>query len=332
MVHRWHSRFGATAALVALALIASNRWQARGNEPSATSDDSQPPAPAPPDVFWLRYKFTPGQIATYEVSHEMRIRTHYNDADETHANKSRTKRRYKVVSADETGAADLELAIDWVRMEAAFGNGVREAEPIVFQSDDPAKQPEKFKPILATVGRPTAVIRFSASGRPLKVDAKEPALPAPQAGAASGPDTSHESYLVALPERPVAVGDVWKERFEIAARDSDRLPVRVAMQRTYKLAKVENDLATIEFRSAILTPIEAPSILAQLIQRETAGSIVFDLNRGLVVSREVDVDRTVIGPLGPKSSLRAVSKWREKLLTEVIAETAADALQATTRN
>jgi hypothetical protein len=202
----------------------------------------------------------------------------------------------------------------------------------VFQSDDPARQPAKFRSILATVGKPTAVITFTASGRPLKVDANEPAVPAPLAPAAAGSDTSHESYLVKLPEYPVGPGDTWKERFEVGARDSDKLPVRVVMQRTYKLAGVENALATIEFRSAILTPIEAPSILAQLIQRETAGTIVFDVERGVVVSREVDVDRTVIGPFGPKSSLQAVSKWRERLLTDAAGEKAADARQATTRN
>jgi hypothetical protein len=132
------------------------------------------------------------------------------------------------------------------------------------------------------------------------------------AGASSAP----ESYLVPLPENAVAVGETWKERFELDVVTQDKLPLKVAMQRTYKLASLDKQQATIDFRTTILTPIEDPALAAQLIQRETSGKIVFDIDKGLIVSRTSAVDRTVVNPFGSKSSMRASSTYREQWIPE----------------
>ncbi|HTI50697.1 MAG TPA: DUF6263 family protein, partial [Planctomycetaceae bacterium] len=177
------------------------------------------------------------------------------------------------------------------------------------------------------IGRPQARIRFSASGRPLKVSPLRPAEPAttgssPAAGqgpaATDSADASHESYLIPLPDQPIAVGDSWTERFDVVVRE-EKLPVRIAMQRKYTLAAVADGKATIEFRTVILTPVQAAALSAQLIQRETAGKFVFDIQQGLIISRDVRVDSTVREPFGLGTSMRAVSTFREKLLSPIAA-------------
>jgi hypothetical protein len=302
------------------------------------------PAEEPPaaEKHTLAYKFQPGQVMRFEVSHETEITTHVKDETETVRNSSTARRHFNVKAVDEkTGEAELELSIDWVHMLASFENPNRpKTTPVEFQSDDPDKHPEQFNYILATVGKPRATIRFSPSGIPLKVlRGAVPPSPKSSQQLASGPtappltDATPETYFVPLPEKPVAVGESWNERLDIVLQDNDKNRQKVTIQGKYTLAEVAGRQATIELRTAVLTPIQNPAIEGQLIQREISGKVVFDLDRGAVVSRELGVDKTVVGPFGSKSSMRARSKYREKLLVddEATADRRADDGAATTK-
>jgi hypothetical protein len=297
---------------------------------------------APSEKHLLAFKFRPDQVVRYEVRHETEMTTHFSGSTEIARNKSESRRAYKVTQVTPEGQGDLQLSIEWVHMTAQFDNGVSKTKPIEFQSDDPNKRPQQFQHILATIGPPQATIRFSPSGRPLKAEplvptppsntdpAKDKASPASGSVAAMAADASHENYLILLPEQPVAVGETWKDRFEIVAREPpDKIPVKITMQRSFKLTEIKEGRATIEFRTVILTPIQNPAISAQLMQRETTGKFVFDVEQGLIVSREATCDRMVVDALGPKSSTRAISKYQEKLLT-VTATAGRDAPTETT--
>ncbi|MFN0055125.1 MAG: hypothetical protein ACKV0T_23370 [Planctomycetales bacterium] len=286
---------------------------------AAASSDGDEPVPVV-DTFDLRFRFEPQQLLRYEVEHQSEFTTLYNDLTEVATNRSQMRRSYKVLGVQPNGDADLQLSIDWARMMAEFGNGQQRTKSIEFQSDDPAKHPPAFQQVLDAVGKPQATIRFSAAGRALEVKTDKPVTPGGGAEAPTAPGSipgaSHESYLIPLPEVRVAVGNTWKERFEVTARDSEKLPVRVTLQRSYKLSEVKEGLATIEFRTVILTPVQDPTVSAQLIQRETVGKLVFDLERGRIVSRHVTVEGNVLNPFGPKSSMRATSVWKERLIAE----------------
>lgn len=322
--------FRTASSTVMLAFLALAFWQpgtgrvSAGDEPEAAETPAEPASPSPEPVkYKLAFKFHPQQVVRYAVSQQFEITTQLSGETETAKNSSEWKRHYKVTGVDATtGAGDLELSIDWVHMVASFENGNSDPEPIEFQSDDPDKHPEKYKHILETVGKARAAIRFSAQGKPLKVlwgAPQQAAGPnttaqAPQPAHGTGPETTPETYFLPLPEQPVAIGEAWKERFDILARDSGKNLVRVTIQRTYKLAAVKDGLATIEFRTAILTPIQDPSIAGQLIQREVSGKLLLDIERGLVLSRESGVENSVLNPFGQKSSMYAKSVYRERLL------------------
>jgi hypothetical protein len=302
-----------------------NAAEPNATEPAAT----QPPAA---DKVHLQFKFKTGQVVRYEVVHEMEITTLFNGAKEIAKNKSNTARSYKVGPVTTEGDGDLQLTIDRVHMFALFDTGDAVTTPIEFQSDDPAKHPKEFRPILEVVGKPTATIRFDRSGRIVSVDESKINRPKSAAGvvkkAGGAPlnplhtglaDATPESYLVALPEEPVAPGNTWKERFEVVARDDQNLPIRIMMQRNYKLASVQDGKASIEFRTFTLSPNLEAAVEAQLIQRETSGKIVFDIERGLIISHDSHVERSVVQPFGPKSRMDAKSKYHEKLVTEELA-------------
>jgi hypothetical protein len=318
--------------------IASEDPAAETSVPLATDAGPASETP-PPSKYRLAFKFQPNQIVRYEVSKESETTTHVKGETETAKNSSQEKKHFRVIAVDETtGEADLELVLDWVHMLASFNNPARtKTDPIEFQSDDPQKHPPQFLDILSTVGKPRARIRFSTSGKVVKVLAGAPA-PQPTAAnqLAQGPsappanDGSPESFFVPLPEQPVAVGEFWKDLYSILLRDDDKNLHKITIQRSYRLVGANEGRALIEFRTAILTPVPNQWIAGQLIQRELSGKVVFDIDRGLIVSRESGVENTVVGPFGPRSSMHAKSQYREQLVDEeAAAGPSADARSAT---
>lgn len=305
--------FGSVVVCVCAAGMSAGTVRADDPVPSAT-----PASQA--DKVTLRYRFTPGQIVHYEVTHAGEITTQVAEVAETTRNKTQSRKHFRVAGIAADGAGELELVIDWVRLEASFGDN----PPTVFQSDDPEKQPRAYDAVLQAIGKPQAVLRLSPVGKVLDLTRKDvkPGSAGASAGSTAGvkstagASSAPESYLVPLPENAVAVGETWKERFELDVVTQDKLPLKVAMQRTYKLASLDKQQATIDFRTTILTPIEDPALAAQLIQRETSGKIVFDIDKGLIVSRTSAVDRMVVNPFGSKSSMRASSTYREQWIPE----------------
>lgn len=317
MSHGW--RF--VLVLVALASLVHKAGQmTRADDqleqsvlPATAIAPASPPDAAPPEKYKLAFKFRLNQIVHQEITSESEMTTQKNQDTETARNSSKSKRHYRVAAVDEkTGIADLELTIDWVHMLASIGEGDgKNTEPVEFQSDDPKKHPKKFNDVLASIGK-HAWLRFSPTGAPVKAP---PGAPQPKGNAAPiVTDGSLEAFLFPLPEQPVAVGEIWRERFDVHARDVDKNRVRISLQRTYKLTEVKNGRAVIELRTAVLTPVKAPEIAAQLIQREINGKIVFDIEQGWIVSREWSIDNTIVNPVGANSSMRARSRYREKLL------------------
>jgi hypothetical protein len=291
----------------------------------ATTDQAAQPEAPPPAKYKLAYKFQPTQTSRYEVSQESEQRTQMNGETETVKNSSRAKRHFRVVAVDQqTGEADLELWIDWVHMLVEFENLARlKTDPVEFQSDDPQKHPDQFLDILSTIGKPRATIRFSATGKVVKVLAGA-IVPPPTAAnqLAQGPaappasDGPTESFFPQLPQQPVAIGETWRDRFDVQLRDEHKNHYKIVIQQSYRLTEISDGRANIEFRTTVLTPVSNPQIAGQLIERELAGKVVFDIDRGLIVSRESSVDNTVIGPFGPKSSMRAKRQYREKLTAD----------------
>ena len=73
-------------------------------------------------------------------------------------------------------------------------------------------------------------------------------------------------------------------------------------------------MATIEVSNHVLTPIDDPKIESQLIQRESTGTVKFDIDAGRVLSQQMDLDRRVVGFSGPASSVHYMTRFTERLL------------------
>jgi Family of unknown function (DUF6263) len=289
------------------------------------SEDSAVPAKPvaaadAPEKYQLVFKFKPNQILRYEVINEQEFTTSAREEKETHKNSTHSKRHHLVASVDEkTGIANLELAIDWVSMRALWDKHDGSTPiPTEFQSDDPEKQSEKFKQVKATIGKPWATIQFRTTGSPVKVlssavKSNETKTVATETGA----DGALEAYLIVLPDHPVAVGESWKEKFDILTMDENRNRQTVTLQRVYKLKSVADGKAVIDMRTIILSPMTNPSIAAQLLLREITGKVVFDMDRGLILSKEWTAENRVVNPIpGIASLMEGNGRYLEKLIGE----------------
>ena len=218
------------------------------------------------------------------------------------------------MAVDELGNATLELMIDRVRMTNRFGDG----KLTEFDSQDETKRPPHFEHVMTSIGKPTARFRFAANGRLLKVTSsiepqQDPCGPR-VSGEEQAADNASRNFLVVFPQDPIQVGDEWSDKFQACVNMTNRFQKRITLLRKYRLDSVVDGEATISMRTSILEHVKEPIIRAQLIQREPKGTILFNIERGRIISRESTVDKVVIGAAGPKSSMRAVSLRREKLI------------------
>ena len=89
---------------------------------------------------------------------------------------------------------------------------------------------------------------------------------------------------------------------------------KIKARQRYELAAVENGVAKINVVTQILTPVNNPEIKTQLVQRESEGTIRFDIASGRVIGQKIDLDRSVVGYPNPKSRMRYRTRFTEELL------------------
>ena len=256
------------------------------------------------DSYTLRYKFRPGMFAHYEVSNKTMIETRFADTLETNQNETQAWKQFRVISADEQGQATLEPMIDRVKMTVKLGS----EEPITFDSASPgAVLPGPFQKVSDSVGKPLARLQVTARGELIKVT--------PLAADVPGLTDKSSNFLIVFPEAAVKVGEKWKDTFEVPITVSKGLNRPFTLRREYTLVSVAGQTATIKQSTRPLGIIEDPQVEMQLMQRMPNTEIVFDLERGLIVSQTTKVDSTVVNALGPRTQVSAVCSNVETLVS-----------------
>ncbi len=119
---------------------------------------------------------------------------------------------------------------------------------------------------------------------------------------------------IQLPEQAVAVGKTWSSQINIDVPLSDGSVRRFRAKQSYTLESVKTGVATISMSTQIVTPIEDPAIEAQVLQYESSGSVRFDIDRGQIIGRQNDVDKSVVGFRGDASSIRYIGRSTEEFL------------------
>jgi hypothetical protein len=280
-----HCIRGAAAMLLTLVLIAS-----------AVAGE--------PEKYTLRYKFHPGETIRWEVEHRSNVRTTVSKTTQTAETLSLSVKQWRVTDVRPDGAATFEHSVACVdmRQKLTGRNEVR------YNSRTDAKPPVGFEDVARSVGVPLSVVTLNAQGKVLHRDQRT-----------AKPSAHTEGWMtIPLPDGPVPIGHAWSlpQNIDIPLETGGVKRIKAIQQ--FVLEDVQTGVATIRVSTDVLTPITDPAIESQLVQRETAGRVRFDLDAGRILGQQMDIDKHVVGFRGEASSIHYVNRFSERLLNDPV--------------
>jgi len=252
-------------------------------------------------TYRLRYQFEPGQTLRWEVIHRSRVETTVSGTEKTAETHTRSVKVWRIRDVNKDGATTFEHCVEDVDMRHQFSG----RPEVHYDSRKDEKPPAGFEHVAASIDKPLAVVTINNRGEILKRQRKPVAAAAENEGLMTIP----------LPEQPIGVGHRWTLPQEIEVPLENGAIKRVKSLQVFQLEDVKTGVATIRVATQILTPVDDPAVEARLIQRESNGTVRFDVDAGQILSQQMDCDKHVVGFRGPASSLHYVMRFRENVLT-----------------
>lgn len=262
------------------------------------------------EKYTLRYKFKPGETIRWEVEHRSNVRTTVSGTTQTAETLSDSVKLWRVAEVKSDGSAVFEHSVEWVDMRQKLTG----REEVRYNSQTDAKPPVGFEDAAKSVGVPLAVVTMDVRGKVLHRERKDPKA---QSAAASKPLDPTEGWItIPLPEEAVPVGHTWSLPLDMDIPLESGGTKRIKAIQQFTLEDVKTGVATIHVATEIITPITDPAIESQLVQRESAGRVRFDLDAGRILGQQMDIDKHVVGFRGDASSIHYVNRFSEQLLPE----------------
>ncbi len=257
-------------------------------------------AQAEEPTYRFRYQFHPGETLRWDVVHRTQTRTTISGKTERAETFSKSIKIWRVKDAQPDGTATFEYSIEKVQMRQEIGD----FPEVCYNSESDEVPPGPFKNIADSVGVILSTITLDSRGKLIKRN-RHPVMETAQ---------MQRQITVALPEEAIPVGHVWSKPQDIEVPLPGGGVRKIKARQTFTLENVKTGVATIRFATQILTPINDPAIESQLIQRQSAGRIRFDIDAGRILEQQMDVDKGVVGFRGPASSVHYLNRFTEKLL------------------
>ena len=255
----------------------------------------------PEKQFLMRYRFAPNEVFRTKVVHQAAVRTTIEGTSQTAKTVSISVKVWRVTDVNETGEITFEHSVDYVDMK----NDVSGRESIHYDSRTDETPPSGFEEVAKRVGVPLTRVVMDTTGKVLKREEL-------QAGA-----NGASQLTLPLPEDKVAVGGVWTFPYDTVVNLRNGTTRSIKCRQRFELQEVDDDVATIAVATQVLTPIkDFPEIQAQLIQRESAGTIRFDLTAGKVIGQVIDLDRRLTGYPNAKSTMHYRTRFTEDVVTQ----------------
>ena len=252
----------------------------------------------------LAYKFSPGEIFRTKVTHLATVDTKVKGVQQVVKTRSISGKAWKIEKVDSQGNITLVHFVEWVDM----WNSVSDRPEVKYDSRTDKLAPPGYENVSLSIGQPLAAITISPAGR---IIARKDARPQFNPGISD--------LTVPLPEQAVKLGGKWHVTEEVKLQDEEKRIKVVQVRHQYTLDDVQTGVATINVATQVLTPIDDPKFESQLVQRMQRGTIKFDLEAGRMISRQMDLDETVLGFSGSDSSMQYVARYSEEQLKDEVA-------------
>jgi len=266
---------------------------------AAPADASPEAAASTGERYLLRYKFKMGEVIRYGVKHSADVRSTIESTSQQARSTSESIKVWKVTDVLPDGQMEFVNLVESVRMS----NRVPNRAVVKYDSQTDKTPPPSFQQAAQAVGVPLSVIRLAPDGLVIQREEKHP-QPAP---------SDDMPITLQLPPEPLAVGEQWAETYEVPVERKSGAILQVRTRRVCNLKHVKSGVATITVEYQILTPVDA-FVESQLVERLSKGTVRFDVEQGRVLSKQMVVDRRILGFAGEVSSMHYVSRLEERLL------------------
>ena len=250
--------------------------------------------------YVLNYQIPKGAKIRWSVEHTASTRTKISSASNETSSRSNSVKVWEVKSVDSKGNMTFVHSIESVLMWQKNGDN----DPIEFDSQNKsAKIPPEYESVPEKIGTPLATITINPQGQVLD---RKSNLKNARFGAGD--------ITVPFPSNPITIGHEWYVPSTLNATEKSGKRVHLKSRIHYTLSNVKGKLAFISFRTEVLSPIESEKVRSQIMQQMTEGYLVFDMNKGVPIRKEVEWDEKVHGYEGPDSFLGYNGTLSEKLL------------------
>ncbi len=250
----------------------------------------------------LKYKLRAGESLYSKVIHFAETRTKMSDHEESSSSRTTSEKVWEVKSVDAKGDMTFEYRI----LSVDLAQRVGEKNEIKYSSETDTTAPDMFKKVAETVNKPLGLITINPRGQVTNRDKDT-----------KNPQLGMGELTIPLPEEPIAVGAEWSVPREMRVKLEDGSQKTIKVRELYTLEKVSAGVATIRIESQPLTPVNDPAVESQLIQQLSKGQIKFDIDRGRMLSKQLEWSEEAIGFRGDNTSLKYDAKFTEELLTTV---------------
>ena len=259
---------------------------------------------AEPPKYLLRYKWKVGETLAWTVEHRNNTQTTVLNVTEAVDALCHSEKVWNILSVDENGTATFTNTVPWAEMREKTGsNPLRK-----YDTRKGILPPDGFEDVPESIGVELAKITLDARGNLVTREDFRTTTIIQQA---------NQAYVVVpLPEEAISVGGSWDFRYPVYVPQATGNLQRVEMIQKYTLEKVENGIATISYGTKILSPLSDPAIKAQLMDRLYDGKLLFEINRGRVISLSQKVEQEVIGFRGEGSRIKMRITFSEKIVPE----------------
>jgi len=281
--------------------------------PFAAFADSEDEATAG-KKYLLRYQFRPGDVLKWDVTQQIEMKTQVSSQQTVANTYSRSTKVWTVIDVAEDGTAVLEYSVQdaeinnkvMTRNPAAIDEPtVKEEESSYDSKNNNGETPDSsFDEVRKSIGIPLAHMTIDNRGTLLKKVQK-----APYAAAAE-----ENRITIPMPENPITEGESWDAPSDIVVSQHNGTVRKIVAKQRFTLEKVQNGIATIKFKTILLTPIDSQKMKMQLIDKQPAGTVRFDIDAGCNLEQQSDVNESVTNwaegsPSGATYQSRFVEKY-----------------------
>lgn len=247
--------------------------------------DSQESAPK----YDLKYKLAADLTYPSEVTQRLSVQTTISGVKEDSLTNSVSGKAWRIEEVDNAGNIKLVHQVDRVKMSQRTTG----RQEVAYDSEKDAEIPPEYQSLEGTIGVTLTKVSMNPYGR---IATREDLKPQTNPGIGD--------LTLSLPEEPIRVGDSWNVPDEVSVKVGGA-PTAIKLRYAYTLLDVKAGLATIAFRTEVLSPIGGdPKVMSQLVGRMQKGEIKFDIDEGRPLSRKSSIEQDIVGFAGENSSMR----------------------------